>query len=234
VGFEARLRWQHPRDGWLPPDLFIPLAEKLGLIQPLGNWILGEALRQSGHFRRQRPEPELRLSVNVSSQQLAHQSFCAELAAMLQNENFPASSLCLEVTESILANIAAVGAITELRKLGIQVALDDFGMGHSSLSDLRRLPVDIVKLDRTFLERDEGDARASNFVAAVTNLAHSAGLWVIAKGIETPAQLAVAAEAGVDSVQGFLLAPPLSVKAALALLAKAALADSGGASGGRR
>ena len=220
MGFEARLRWQHPRDGWVAPDLFIPLAEKLGLMLPLGNWILAEALRQAGQFRRIGPARELRMSVNISARQLAHPGFCAELTDLLQSEGLPTSSLCLEVVEDTVADVAGGGVIAELRRLGVLVALDDFGMGQSSLSSLRRLPVDIVKLDRSFLESDDGGAGASSFIGAVTNLAHAAGLSVVAKGIETQAQLSTVVAAGVDNVQGFLLGPPLSAKAAAALLGR--------------
>jgi diguanylate cyclase (GGDEF)-like protein len=221
VGFEARLRWLHPRDGWLAPDLFIPLAEKLGLMAALGNWVLTEALRQGERFRQLCPGRVLRMSVNISPQQLARAEFSAELETLLQSVGFPAASLCLEVTESALSDAGAIAVITQARELRCLVALDDFGMGQSSLSHLRRLPVDIVKLDRSFLEPGEGDFRVASFIGAVTNLVHAAGLSVIAKGVETPAQLAAAAEAGVDNVQGFLLAPPLSAKAAAALLVQA-------------
>jgi diguanylate cyclase (GGDEF)-like protein len=226
AGFEARLRWQHPRDGWLPPDIFIPLAEKLGLMPLLGDWILTEALRQGEQFGQLCPDRELRLSVNVSQQQLLHQGFSAGLADLLETVGFPPSSLCLEVTESILGDTAAAQAVTAVRAYGVRVALDDFGMGQSSLSHLRRLPVDIVKLDRSFLEPGSGNADITSFISAVTNLAHAAGLSVIAKGIETPAQLAVVAESGVDGIQGFLLSPPLSAKAAAALVAGSDAAES--------
>jgi diguanylate cyclase (GGDEF)-like protein len=218
VGFEARLRWQHPREGWLAPKLIVPLAEKSGLILPLGAWILKEALRQGRRFQQLRPEQALRLSVNVSSLQIKHGDFCSDLASMLQqSDDFPPSSLCLEVTESILADVVAADVIAEVRKLGVKIALDDFGMGSSSLSDLRAVPVDIVKLDRSFLDQGQ-DAHLSSFVSAVIDFAHGAGLSVTAKGIETSSQLAVVTNAGVDCVQGFLLAPPLSAEATAELL----------------
>jgi diguanylate cyclase (GGDEF)-like protein len=219
VGFEARLRWQHPRNGWLAPGLFVPLAEKSDLVLTLGAWVLAEAMRQGRKFQQLCPAQELRLSVNISSMHLTHKTFCADLTDMLQSENFPASSLCLEVTEGVLADVAAAHVVANIRTLGVHVALDDFGMGYTSLSHLRRLPVDIVKLDRSFLEPSEGDAHRTSFIGAVINLAHAAGLLVIAKGIETPAQLAIVAKASVDNVQGLLLAPPLSAKAAVELLA---------------
>jgi EAL domain-containing protein (putative c-di-GMP-specific phosphodiesterase class I) len=218
VGFEARLRWQHPRDGWLAPNLFVPLAEKSGLMLPLGDWILTEALRQGRRFQRFCPERDLKLSVNISPLQLVRQSYCAELADTLDREHFPPGSLCIELTESALADAAAAHVVAGIRKLGVQVALDDFGMGYSSLAHLRDLPVDIVKLDHRFLEPGAADSQVSSFIGTVINLAHAAGLSVTAKGVETPAQLTTVVTAGVDNVQGFLLARPLLADAATALL----------------
>jgi diguanylate cyclase (GGDEF)-like protein len=220
VGFEARLRWNHPRQGWIAPDLFIPLAEKSGLMPPLGHWVLTQALRQAARFRVLRPDPVLILSVNIAPLQLAYPGFYADLLGLLRGANFPAASLCLEVPEGVLVDPMTAAVIAEARGLGAHVALDDFGMGQSSLSALRRLPVDTVKLDRSFLEPGDGNAGGASFIEAVTNLAHAAGLSVIAKGVETPAQLAAAVQGGVDGVQGFLLSPPLSAEAAAALLAR--------------
>lgn len=226
VGFEARLRWHHPRQGWIAPNLFIPMAEKSGLILPLGAWILAEAVRQGQQFQQLRPDAPLRLSVNIAPGQLTQQGFCAQLAGLLARDQFPASSLCVEMTEILLEDPAAAFAIAELRRQGVHVALDDFGMGYTSLSRLRALPVDIVKLDRSFLEPGEYDPHRASFIGAVINLAHAAGLSVVAKGIETPAELAIVAEAGVDTVQGFLLGVPLSAQAAMELLVSAALAPA--------
>jgi diguanylate cyclase (GGDEF)-like protein len=219
VGFEARLRWQHPQEGWLAPKLIIPMAEKSGLILPLGAWILKEALRQGRCFQQLLPEQALRLSVNISPFQIKQGDFCTALASMLQeSDNFSPSSLCLEVTEALLADVVAADVIADLRKLGVKIALDDFGMGSSSLSNLRAVPVDIVKLDRSFLDQGQVDEHVSSFIGAMINLAHAAGLSVTAKGIETSSQLAAVTDAGVDNVQGFLLAPPLSATAAAELL----------------
>jgi EAL domain-containing protein (putative c-di-GMP-specific phosphodiesterase class I) len=226
VGFEARLRWNHPRQGWIAPDLFIPMAEKSGLMPLLGTWVLTQALRQGARFRALREDGTLILSVNIAPTQLAYPGFCAELLGLLRAMDFPTTSLCLEVTEGVLANAVTAAIVAEARGLGVHVALDDFGMGQSSLAALRQLPVDIVKLDRSFLEPGDGNPGGPSFIEAVTNLAHTTGLSVIAKGIETPAQLAAARQAGVDCVQGFLLGPPLSDEAAIALLAQPAIPPS--------
>jgi diguanylate cyclase (GGDEF)-like protein len=221
-GFEALLRWRHPRHGWMAPKLFIPLAEKSGLMLPLGEWVLAQALRQGLMLQQVCQEVELRLSVNVSASQLAQPGFCSNLADTLQAEGFPPPALCLDVAESILADVAGSYVLTDVRKLGVQVAIDDFGMGYSSLSYLLRLPVDVVKLDRSFLEEVDRDTRGASFVGAVVALAHAAGKSVVLDGIETEAQFDIASAASADLVQGFLFAPPLSANAAMDLAARPA------------
>jgi len=218
AGFEALVRWRHPRQGWLAPDLFIPLAERTGLIQPLGAWVLVQALRQGRAFQQMRPDRTLVMSVNVSAAQLAQPSFAAVVASALQAEDFPAESLCLEVTESMLTDVAVSTVLVEIRGLGVKVAIDDFGIGYSALSYLLRLPADVVKLDRSFLEMAGANSPGPDFVGAVVGLAHVAGKVVIVEGIETQAQLDIAINVGADMLQGFLLARPLSVQAAEAAL----------------
>jgi diguanylate cyclase (GGDEF)-like protein len=214
AGFEALLRWRHPRQGWLSPDLFIPLAEKTGLIQPLGDWVLAEALLQGLAFQKARPDLKLQMAVNVSAAQLGRPGFAAHVAAALRTRDFPAELLCLEVTESMLTDVAVSTVLIELRKLGVKVAIDDFGTGYSSLSYLVQLAADVVKLDRSFLEMVGGNPRGPEFVGAVVRLAHVAGKAVIVEGIETHAHLEIAIGAGADMLQGFLLARPLSPEAA--------------------
>nr|WP_294543728.1 EAL domain-containing protein [uncultured Rhodopila sp.] len=214
AGFEALLRWRHPRQGWLAPDLFIPLAEKSGLIQPLGDWVLTEACRQGRIFQAARPDLTLQMAVNVSASQLARPGFAADVAGVLQAETFPPEALCLEVTESMVTDVAVSCVLVELRALGVKVAIDDFGVGYSSLSYLLRLPADVVKLDRSFLEMAGGSTRGPDFVGAVVALAHVAGKVVLVEGIENASQLEMAIAMGADMLQGFLLARPLSVQAA--------------------
>jgi EAL domain-containing protein (putative c-di-GMP-specific phosphodiesterase class I) len=215
AGFEALVRWRHPRHGWMSPALFIPLAEKSGLILPLGDWVLANALRQGRKLRDAHPDADLIMNVNVSVLQLAQSGYCLGVADALAAEGYPAPALCLEVVESLLANAAAAAVLADIRKLGVQVAIDDFGIGFSSLSYLRRLPVDKVKLDRSFLEDIEGDPRGGGFVAAVIALAHAAGKPVVFEGIETESQFDMARGSGADLVQGFFFAPPLSASAAM-------------------
>ena len=224
VGFEALVRWRHPRHGWMGPDLFIPQAEKSRLILPLGEWVLARAVRDAQEFLRARPDVNLWLSVNVSALQLAEPGFCSRLAGMLQAEEFPPTALCLEVTESMLTDVSVSFVIADIRKLGVYVAIDDFGKGYSSLSYLRRLPVDMIKLDRSFIA---GDASDVVFVGAVVALAHAAKVPVILEGIETQAQFDLALAAGADMVQGFLFSHPLFAKAAAELVASAETAIQG-------
>jgi diguanylate cyclase (GGDEF)-like protein len=220
VGFEALVRWRHPRHGWMSPAVFIPMAEKSGLILPLGDWVLATALRQGRALRRAYPAANLIVNVNVSALQLPREGFCTDVAEALEAEGFPPTALCLEVTESMLTDARAAAVLTEIRMLGVEVAIDDFGIGYSSLSYLRRLPVDKVKLDRSFLEDIEGDPLGVGFVSAVIALAHAAGKPVVFEGIETQAQLDIAVATGADVVQGFFFAPPLSISAARELAAQ--------------
>jgi diguanylate cyclase (GGDEF)-like protein len=220
AGFEALVRWRHPRHGWMSPSTFIPLAERSGLILPLGDWVLATALREGRALRRANPGADLIINVNVSVLQLPRPGFCGDVAGMLEAEGFPPTGLCLEITESMLTDAASAAVLAEIRALGVEIAIDDFGIGYSSLSYLRRLPVDKVKLDRSFLEDMEGDPRGIDFVSAVIALAHAAGKPVVFEGIETQAQLDIAFITGADIVQGFFFAPPLSANAAMDLVAQ--------------
>jgi EAL domain-containing protein (putative c-di-GMP-specific phosphodiesterase class I) len=218
AGFEALVRWRHPRHGWMSPGTFIPIAERSGLILPLGDWVLATALREGRALRRAYPDANLVINVNVSVLQIPRPGFCADVAGMLEAEGFPSAGLCLEITESMLTDAACAAVLTDIRALGVTIAIDDFGIGYSSLSYLRRLPVDKVKLDRSFLEDVEGDPRGVDFVTAVIALAHAAGKPVVFEGIETQEQLDIAFVTGADIVQGFFFAPPLSANAALELV----------------
>ncbi|TLU72086.1 bifunctional diguanylate cyclase/phosphodiesterase [Lichenicoccus roseus] len=218
AGFEALLRWRHPVRGWLSPALFIPVAEESELILPLGEWVMEQALRQGRAFHAASPGAGLVMNVNVSALQLTQAGFCSGLAGVIEAEGLDAGQLCLEITESMLTGAGASTVLAEARELGVQVAIDDFGIGYSSLSYLRRLPVDVVKLDRSFLEDVGGGSSGEAFVVAVIALAHAAGKPVVFEGIETQDQKDIARRAGADMVQGFFFAPPLSANAALELV----------------
>jgi diguanylate cyclase (GGDEF)-like protein len=219
AGFEALLRWQHPRHSTMLPDQFLPLACKSGLIHPLGEWVLANALRQGCVFRNIRKGGEMRLAMNVAVVQL-QAGFCAGLAGALEAEGFPPAELCLEVTDNILGDVAAAFVLAEIRKLGVRVAIDDFGIVHLAPSYLRLLQVDEVKLDRRFLEDVEGDARGKALIGAVIALAHAASMPVVFEGVETVAEADIALGAGAEIVQGFYFSPPLTASDAEQLVAQ--------------
>ncbi len=201
------------------PNQFIPQAEQSGLILPLGEWVLASALRQGRTLQRLRPDAEMRMAVNISASQLPQAGFCTGLAGALEAAGFPPAALSLEVTDSILTDVAATSVLAEVRKLGVRVAIDDFGIGHSSYRFLHGLQADEVKLDRRFFDDVTGDMRGKALVGAVIALAHAAGLPVTFEGVETQAEADIAIGAGADILQGFFFAPPLSASAAEDLVA---------------
>jgi diguanylate cyclase (GGDEF)-like protein len=209
VAAEALLRWRHPRRGIVSPGQFIPLAERSGLIVPIGRWVLHEACRSAaawiaaGH--------EIGVSVNVSAQQLAHDEFTGEVRHALSESGIDPALLTLEVTETtIMRDVSAAGErLEEIRALGVRIALDDFGTGYASLSQLQRMPVDILKADRSFVTAlAEGHGRS--LLEAIFGVAQALSLSVIAEGIETPTQLDALIEMGCEMAQGYLLGRPAS------------------------
>jgi len=182
--------------------------------------VLTTALRQGRELRRMRPDNEMRMAVNISALQLPQAGFCSGISGTLEAEGFPPSALSLEAADSILSDAAATDVLAEIRRLGVRVAIDDFGIGHASFAYLRRLEVDEVKLDRRFLDNLENEPRGAALVGAVIALAHAAGIPVAFEGIETQAEADIALNAGADIVQGFFFAPPLSANAAEDLVAQ--------------
>ncbi len=221
IGFEALVRWNHPERGLLEPATFIPVAEETGLIVPLGNWVLTEACRQMREWRTIRDSRSLRMSVNVSSLQLTHPDFVAQVHHALQAAEMPASQLTLEVTESVLMDGIenAVSTLTALRNMGVTLSIDDFGTGYSSLSYLATLPIDALKVDRSFIERMSRDAEGSEIVKAIFKLGQALSKQVFAEGIETGAQLSQLQELGCEFGQGFLLSRPVDAARAGGFLA---------------
>ena len=216
-GVEALARWEHPERGLVPPDEFIPVAERTGLIVPLGAFVLREACRQAKAWERA-GSPPLRVAVNVSALQFAQDDFVASVARCLEESGLEARWLELEITESLLMQDVggAVTALHRLRALGVQVAIDDFGTGYSSLAYLQKLPIQRLKIDRSFLfSLDDAPLSAPHasseaaILTAITNLAHNLGKRVVAEGVETPSQKLFLREIGCDTAQGFLFAKPL-------------------------
>jgi diguanylate cyclase (GGDEF)-like protein/PAS domain S-box-containing protein len=227
VGVEALIRWDHPERGTVPPADFIGIAESRGLIVAIGAWVLNEACRQVSewdrleHFRM----PPLTMAVNVSGRQLRDPRFADLVRSALERHELPPDRLCLEITETaLIEDVDARVALEELAALGIHIALDDFGTGYSSLSHLRHFPVDVLKIDRSFVARLAIDQRERQIVAAVIAMAHVLGMTVVAEGIETVDQLRALADLGCDDGQGFLLARPLAPRAVTQLFGRTAAA----------
>ena len=211
TGLEALVRWQHPERGLLGPGEFISLAEETGLIVPLGTWVLRDACRRAIVWQRSRPaDRPLMLRVNVSARQLAQDSLRETVAAVIAETGIEPAALCLEVTESVLIEDpeSSIGTLTELKQLGVKIAIDDFGTGYSSLEYLRRLPVDCVKVDRSFVRGLPDNDEDVAIVNAVIELGHALKLSVTAEGVETTDQLTNLQSAGCDTAQGFLFFRP--------------------------
>ncbi len=226
VGMEALIRWDHPERGTVPPAEFIGIAESRGLIGPIGNWVLDEACRQLVEWgslfpRYGRPGHEpLGVAVNVSGRQLRSGDFVSVVKVALDRNGLAPGQLCLEITETALIEETAEARETleAIAALGVHIALDDFGTGYSSLAHLRQFPVDILKIDRSFVDRLETNDREREIVAAVTAMAHVLKMTVIAEGIETVGQLTQLGSLGCDYGQGYLLARPMRPEALEVLL----------------
>jgi diguanylate cyclase (GGDEF)-like protein len=203
AGAEVLLRWAHPVHGWLPPDEFIPLAEHTGLIVPLTNYVFDHALRQMGAWRAQ--GLDIGVAVNLSARTLIERDLPDRIEAMCQRWAVPTSRLVLEITESmVVADPArALPILARLHELGVEIAVDDFGTGFSSMDYLKRLPVKEVKIDRSFVTTMATDARDAAIVRCTIDLARSLGLRVVAEGVETPDVRARLTTLGCDQAQGF-------------------------------
>jgi diguanylate cyclase (GGDEF)-like protein len=213
VGFEALLRWQHPRRGLVPPMSFIPMAEETGLIVPIGRWVLETACRQAARWRRAAAKAggtPPNVSVNLSARQFNSEELVDDVTRVLAETGLAPTALELEITESVVMDQSEAGirALRQLRDLGVHLVLDDFGTGYSSLSYLKHLPLDTIKVDRSFVAGLDGSADRS-IVDAVIALAHGLGIGVVAEGIETASQLERLRELGCDRGQGYLFSRPV-------------------------
>jgi EAL domain-containing protein (putative c-di-GMP-specific phosphodiesterase class I) len=221
TGVEALVRWQHPEDGLLSPYHFIATAEANGLIVPLGRWVLREACAQLARWRRETPAAAgLKVNVNLSARQFQYPGLVADVAAAIADAGIPAASLTLEITESMLMEdvTGAIETLGALRALGVRLAIDDFGTGYSSLNYLKQLPVDIIKIDKTFVDQVDTDADDVALVDAVVGLGQALRLQTVAEGIETDGQWTMLRQIGCDLGQGYLFGRPGDAASVTALL----------------
>jgi diguanylate cyclase len=220
TGAEVLLRWQHPVHGLLAPDKFIPLAESNGFIVELGDWVLREAVRQSTEWRDRLGDhaPE-RISVNVSARQLSDPHFVDRVAGLLLESGLPPHRLMLEVTETaVLSAGTAIAQLHKLKALGLRIALDDFGTGHSSLSLLLDCPVDVLKVDKSFVSGATAGRAGAIIVRNLIGFTQDFGIEAVAEGVETTGQAAQLYEAGYRFAQGYLFGRPMSAPALEELL----------------
>ncbi len=220
AGFEALVRWEHPTRGLIRPDEFIDLAEETGLIEPIGAWVLENALAAAAQWRRHGTGPYV--SINVSARQFRTPGFVERVGLELSAADLPASAVMLEITESLLLrdDERVWSDLGTLRDLGVRVAIDDFGTGYSSLSYLGQTPIDVLKIDRSFVATIAGSGRQRALIDGVVRLAETLDLQVIAEGVETRADRDLLAEIGCPYGQGYLFDRPLSARDALRRLAR--------------
>lgn len=218
VGAEALVRWRHPETGMVPPGEFIPVAEESGLVVDIGNWVLNAACAQASAWR-QAGLPPVKIAVNLSAREFAP-DLSERVKEVLDRHGLPPSFLELEITEGVLAKSTegVIRMMGELMSLGIGLSLDDFGTGFSSLSYLKRFPVDTLKIDRSFVTGIPGDANDCAIAGAIVSMAKQLRHTVIAEGVETQDQLAFLRQIGCDAIQGFLFSRPLDAASFEALL----------------
>jgi EAL domain-containing protein (putative c-di-GMP-specific phosphodiesterase class I) len=207
VGVEALLRWNHPRQGPISPGTFIPIAEETGLIHALGDWVLREACEAAVRW------PVDHVAVNVSAVQFRSPHFAPRVLDIVRASGLAPHRLELEVTETVLLDSDDLSTITleALRAAGVRIALDDFGIGYSSLTYLRKYPVDKIKIDRSFVQNLGTDVASDAIVEAMVSLARALGVEVTAEGVETAQQRETLLRIGCDELQGFLLSPPIKL-----------------------
>ena len=224
VGFEALVRWNHPQRGAILPAEFLPIAEESGLIVPLGNWVLDRACQDFAAWRRVLgPAAPQNLHVNLSRKQLMLHNLRETVLSTLTKHGLPPECLHLEVTESDIMQNPAVASATlaDLRRLGVKIDMDDFGTGHSSLTCLQELPIDVLKIDRSFIANMERSRSFAALVHAVTTLGQNLGLAAVAEGIETPDQLAMLQSLDCDFGQGYFFAKPMPAEAVVTYMSSA-------------
>ncbi len=217
IGFEALLRWQHPSQGLVLPAAFIPVAEETGLIVPIGYWVLRSACRQIRLWQERFAKP-LTISVNLSGKQFSQPDLIAQIDQILQETDLDARSLNLEITESMIMENYATTTLSQLRDLGVELSIDDFGTGYSSLGRLHHFPINILKIDRSFVSGMGISETNLEIIQAIVTLAHQLGMAVITEGVETKEQLAQLRNLQCEYAQGYFFSRPLDSKVAEELI----------------
>jgi EAL domain-containing protein (putative c-di-GMP-specific phosphodiesterase class I) len=214
-GFEALIRWNNPELGRVSPGVFIPIAEQIGLISEIGTYVLRESVQQLKMWQLKYGRP-LVMSVNVSPRQFQDESILRAVKAVINQTDIKASALQLEVTEGLFlsASDRTLNNIDVLKKSGVKLALDDFGTGFSSLSYLNRLPFDVIKVDKSFVDGLVHNPRDKKMVQAIISIAHGLSMEIVVEGVETPAQVHALRELDADSLQGYYYSQPLPAKEA--------------------
>jgi diguanylate cyclase (GGDEF)-like protein len=222
AGFEALVRWQQADRGFVLPNAFIPIAEETGLIVPLGQWVFQEACRQLKVWQQQFPDDALKLSINLSSKQFSQTDLVKQIESTLRTVGISGQHIHLEITESILMEDvqSAIALMLRLKELGLQLSIDDFGTGYSSLSYLHRFPMDLLKVDRSFVSRMEHSGEDREIVHTIIALGHKLAMRVVAEGIETSGQMAMLQQVNCQYGQGYFFSRPLSAQDATQLLSQ--------------
>ena len=210
-GVEALLRWQHPESGLIPPNDFIPMAEKSSVIKPLTVWVLNNALRQAAAFASS--GIDITIAVNISASSLRDDSLVGYTKMLLQKNNIEPSRLIMEITESAMMKdpVMALNLLHQLSQLGVQISIDDYGTGYSSLAYLKRMPVNEMKIDRTFVKDMANDEDDRSIVDTTISMGHNFGLRVVAEGVEDRETVELLNKMGIDQVQGYYYARPMPV-----------------------
>ncbi|KIQ94243.1 Bacteriophytochrome cph2 [Anoxybacillus thermarum] len=213
VAVEALLRWYHPKRGWISPATFIPIAEETNLIQPIGDWVLRKVCEQSKVWRK-KGLPHVQIGINVSIKQFLQADLVEHIEHVLRTYDLDPFCLKLEITESMAMHHIdyVLAQLQSLKNLGLQLAVDDFGTGYSSLNYLKKLPIDIIKIDRSFVQDMVKHSYDLSIVRAVIEVAHSLQMKVVAEGVETEEQLAILKREGCDRAQGYYFSKPLSAE----------------------
>jgi EAL domain-containing protein (putative c-di-GMP-specific phosphodiesterase class I) len=214
VSFEALIRWHHPERGLVPPNDFIPFLEDSGLIIPVGEWVLFEACRQNKAWQQSGMAP-MRVAVNISARQFKSEALLGSVLKALKQSQLDPQYLELELTESMFIENAelAINTMVALKAIGVRLAIDDFGSGYSSLSYLKRFPIDFLKIDRSFIKDLCSSEKDAAITASISALARSLGVGLVAEGVENEAQVQFLQDKGCDELQGFLFSKPLPPEA---------------------